>query len=221
MEDLHTLIETLEGTATPFTMDGTLPPSQIAAAWLGHYATPNRSCLSLFLTSGTHTGFIAAVHEGSHAIAKGAAALPMDLRVYEMADPHRKSDDIQAQAMAYGMMAVDETIDMAALCGVGEGVEALCLNSFMAQADATQLGLMGAMLAALQADIPCLIAGGMAEKNATLLARLAPEAASRLLRVEHLGLEQESDPAMALLLGYNQLTLLASMTEQETETQAA
>ena len=224
MQDITDLITSLNTHRPAITVAAGSDISARLAAYLDGWqvdAPFTRPCLCNFVEPEAHQDLINRIHTGDHPVAHAARAIPMDLRLYEMAAPHHKNDDTQLQAIAYGMMAVDETMDVAVLCGMDAGVEATCLNSFMTQAPAPQAGLLGAMIAALQADMPCLYAGDMAGKTATLLARLAPQAATRLIPASSLGLGQEQDPAMAALMGYTLLRLAGSTTGQQTNTQAA
>lgn len=202
MQELGALIQTLNQQLAPIQQH----EHMAALDQLHHYAAgfperhaPQTPCLCLFIAPDQDAHFLTQIQGDESPLNEACRSLPSDLRLYEMAENEHRNDDTQLQAISYGMMAIDETMDAVSISAAAcEGIEATCLNSFMSNAPAPQAGMLGAMIAALQADMPCLYDGDMAEKTAKLLAKLAPNAITRMISVKALNLSQGSEQAPAI-----------------------
>lgn len=191
MAELGDLIKNLDATRPKLSF----PEGGMAEAHLAQYRENwpetlmvNTPCLALFLSPTLDQAIIQAVQNDSADLTQLCRETPCDLRLYEMAEHEERSDNTQLQAISYGMMAVDETMDCVVLGGgqADDIAKANCLNSFMSRASAPQAGLFGAMIAAIQAGLPTLITGAMVHDNVRLLSRLAPNATSWLVDVDAL-----------------------------------
>jgi nicotinate-nucleotide--dimethylbenzimidazole phosphoribosyltransferase len=184
-------------------------PEQDLAAWYHAVRGDKKQTLTyprVVLFAGSHAGFdlaptqatVAALATDSHPVHRLCAAIDTDFSVHELALEEPVGalglHDC-AEAVAYGMMMVDEAIDVIGVAAFGAGTveSAARLRGQLGTADPLQLlqqqggreiaAACGVMLAARMARVPVVLGGAGAVVAAELIAALRADLLSHCLIV--------------------------------------
>ncbi len=183
-----------------------------------HYAAPVDAAAK---TKNT----IAALQANSHPVKTIAATLNVDLRVYEMDLDHAARTPAQAaQAMTYGMLAIEEKGNVIVIASLSEGSEQAAqtlkilagkttddvLQSLVSHMGLDFFASLGAALAARLAGQPVLFAGAFGSAVMRVLAQLSDQAAEHSLMVDATDFARSLPPVFAALQQLQQLQFVMS-----------
>lgn len=178
---------------------------------------------------------LTALTDGSDPVVKVLGEADADLRAYELdletptADFRSGpalSEDAAAHAMSYGMMAVEQGINLLALTGIGDGGE-LVYEVLLQELPGSQdplatlakfggleaCAILGAILAARLAKVPVLLDGLAAEAAAQVLVKLDHHALEHCASAEALEPEMPKGNGLAPALGFLRLKGLAALAK--------
>jgi hypothetical protein len=184
-------------------------------AFASHYASD---------TQHTTQQTINALQGEGHPLKKLAAILNADLRVYELDLAQTDRNPAQAaQAMTYGMLAIEDKGDVVVIASLSDGVEAAAqkttigtgspddiLNALVSKLGLDFFAALGACLAARLAKQPVFVSGAFGVCLIDVLNHLAPQAADHLYLCETSELTQTLPPVFTPVHALQQTAFLLS-----------
>ena len=201
-DEILQLISELNDTHSAYSIDPEAPAMTALSDWLENRFSLTaflHPCLSLFIGA-DNADLLTMIQNGSHPLCQLCEKFSFDFRVYDMGDNTQDQND---RALAYGMMAVDEAMDLLVITDAQtdetDFPATSTLDAFLSKASAQSAATLGAIIAAIQAGIPIIYEGAATENCVRFLNNLAPNLLGYALPAKAIKLGADTNAATGIL----------------------